>query len=119
MIGIKGMTMPESCAVCRFNSRCDECICVPNYCLAVKENDYESNCIGYFRDSIREGENPEEGFTPTDRRQDWCPLVEVPTPHGRLIDADALIENANFYETEMEAKEAPTVIEAETDKENR
>ena len=39
----------------------------------------------------------------------------VPTPHGRLIDADALIENANFYETEMEAKEAPTVIEAEAD----
>lgn len=23
-------------------------------------------------------------------RQDDCPLVEVPTPHGRLIDADAL-----------------------------
>lgn len=25
-----------------------------------------------------------------ERRPDWCPLVEVPTPHGRLIDADAL-----------------------------
>lgn len=23
-------------------------------------------------------------------RPSWCPLVEVPTPHGRLIDADAL-----------------------------
>ena len=23
-------------------------------------------------------------------RPDWCPLVEVPEPHGRLIDADAL-----------------------------
>lgn len=21
---------------------------------------------------------------------DWCPLVEIPTPHGRLIDADKL-----------------------------
>ena len=21
-------------------------------------------------------------------RPDWCPLIEIPTPHGRLIDAD-------------------------------
>ena len=47
------------------------------------------------------------------QKPDWCPLGDVPTPHGRLIDADALIENARFYETEMELKEAPTVIEAE------
>ena len=25
-------------------------------------------------------------------RPDWCPLVEVKTPHGRLIDADKLEE---------------------------
>ena len=25
-----------------------------------------------------------------------CPLVEVPTPHGRLIDADAMAEDLNF-----------------------
>ena len=23
-------------------------------------------------------------------RPDWCPLVEIPTPHGRLIDKDKL-----------------------------
>ena len=23
-----------------------------------------------------------------ERRPDWCTLVEIPTPHGRLIDAD-------------------------------
>jgi hypothetical protein len=28
---------------------------------------------------------PYEGYRP-----DWCPLIELP-PHGRLIDADALI----------------------------
>lgn len=22
-------------------------------------------------------------------RKDWCPLVEIPSPHGRLIDVDA------------------------------
>ena len=27
---------------------------------------------------------------------DYCPLVEVPTPHGRLIDADAL-HNAMYH----------------------
>lgn len=54
-----------------------------------------------------------------ERRGNYCvELIKampsaVPTPHGRLIDADALIENANFYETEMETKEAPTVIEPE------
>ena len=25
-------------------------------------------------------------------RPDWCPLVEVPTPHGKLKDGDSLIE---------------------------
>lgn len=34
----------------------------------------------------------EENFEET--RPDWCPLIEVP-PHGRLIDADALIKTLN------------------------
>lgn len=25
------------------------------------------------------------------RRPDWCPLIEIPTPHGRLGDLDELI----------------------------
>jgi len=29
---------------------------------------------------------------PFDGRPDWCPLVEVPTPHGRLIDEDNVID---------------------------
>lgn len=40
-------------------------------------------------------------------------LVKLPETHGRLIDADALVETAEFYETEMELKKAKTVIEAE------
>jgi len=27
-----------------------------------------------------------------DERPDWCTLVEVPTPHGRLIDEDNVID---------------------------
>ena len=55
---------------------------------------------------------------------DWCPLVEVPTPHGRLIDVDKL----NTYDlspvngfcvigvTEEDIGLAETVIEAEGSK---
>jgi hypothetical protein len=52
---------------------------------------------------------------------DDCPLVEVPAPHGRLIDADALLEdvrkNSVSYSADDFAHEwvdvQPTVIEAE------
>ena len=58
-------------------------------------------------------------------RPSWCPLVEVPTPHGGLIDADALKEQCGDWYTEQGTEEgfigpldilldeAPTVIEAE------
>ena len=59
-----------------------------------------------------------------DGRPDWCPLVELPEKHGRLIDADKLKEefpkdtdwaypvNTNQYVCET-IDEANTVIEAE------
>ena len=54
----------------------------------------------------------------------WCPLVEVPEPHGRLIDADATKNwhknTANNFSELTDAvvlslmlDEMPTVIEAE------
>ena len=55
------------------------------------------------------------------RRADDCPLVEVPEPHGRLIDADMLMDdvkkNSASYFAEDFAREwldvQPTVIEAD------
>ena len=54
-------------------------------------------------------------------------LVEVPTPHGRLIDADALMEcrlEPNHYEElkdgyipDYDLDSAPTIIEAEVSEE--
>ena len=48
-------------------------------------------------------------------RRDDCPLAEVPVPHGRLIDADALplkdINNANYPSNYIQI--ATTIIEAE------
>ena len=58
-------------------------------------------------------------------RHPACPLVEVPTPHGRLIDADALKVSLAFAEKTAEwavpalravlivIDEMPTIIEVE------
>jgi len=58
------MEMPESCDDCRLNNGIS-CYAVPEYT--------EDGVVGRTED-----------------RPDWCPLVPVP-PHGRLIDADALV----------------------------
>lgn len=59
------------------------------------------------------------------KRPDWCPLVEVPTPHGRLIDADDAFIDADergfdFWSCDADIDSAqdflraqPTIIEAE------
>ena len=57
-------------------------------------------------------------------RPDDCPLVEIPEPHGRLIDGDALqckVDDIGlgYYEvlgvTEDTIEMAPTVIERSED----
>ena len=56
-----------------------------------------------------------------DGRPDNCPLVEVPTPHSRLIDADELIGYLNEWLSDPVAlfgftriiNHQPTIIEAE------
>lgn len=35
----------------------------------------------------------DKDYAESSTRPDWCPLIEVPEPHGRLIDADALVED--------------------------
>lgn len=62
-----------------------------------------------------------------ENRPNWCPLIELP-PHGRLIDADALVE-IEFHGMQADkkisyqmgwndavatiAENAPTILEAE------
>lgn len=61
---IRGMKMPESCFTCvaGYGGFCS---------VAPPESD---------------GVCP-----PRCERPDWCPLVELPLKHGRLVDADSLI----------------------------
>ena len=98
---IKGMEMPKSCYACMFFAQTD-------YWNEEDEADILSRCK-------RTGEETWEsvnGYLPN------CPLVPVP-PHGRCIDADALVmENYTQYGAidalALEAiKAAPTILEAE------
>ena len=62
-----------------------------------------------------------------EQRPKNCPLVEIPTPHGRLIDADAIQdynEATHDYNnikvvSEYDIADAPTVIEAEGETDGR
>lgn len=67
---IKGMKMPKDCPMCP--------------CAHWNKIDKLTGCElvwRYVPDS-------EIDYWQSDKRPDWCPLIEVPTPHGRIIDAD-------------------------------
>lgn len=90
---IKNMAMPKNCEECYFDAG--------GYCLAKSLN---------FLDWCEVNDRP---------RPSWCPITEVP-PHGRLIDADALVDelikrsrtNPMPLLGQM-VDFAPTIIEAE------
>lgn len=69
---IKGIGMPETCDDCQFHRYHSHgeyvCVATPMF--------YPMNLAN------------SKGI-----RKDWCPLVELPETHGRLIDADAFAEN--------------------------
>lgn len=90
---IKGMKMQKKCSWCMFSRFATKWYC--NITL---------NCINDYIDS-----------SPKD-----CPITDVPEPHGRLIDADALMNvyiKNEFCSDMGDAMEVldnfPTVIEAE------
>ena len=94
---IKGMEMPENCYECSCYREDDIC-----------NNDCEYRYV-------------------YDGRPDWCPLVELPEKHGRLIDESVVLEMIRkslgikdlsfLYNAKKsvvnEIYHAPTVIEAE------
>lgn len=109
---IKGMKMPKDCPLCpmaHFNK-----LDVLTGCDAVPGKRYVKN--------------DEVEYWQSNKRPDWCPLVEIP-PHGRLIDADELmLEFAKFVRASNNSdfaavprwndavsllESAPTIIEAE------
>lgn len=90
-IYIKGMKMPKNCGECKFHRPFYH----TQFCMILDKNCY-----------------------PWKEQKAWCPLTEVPEPHGRLIDADACIDyirNNNQQAWEALAY-APAVIESEVEK---
>lgn len=92
---IKGMKMPKHCIDCPMKNDEDDCV--------VQE-------LQHWRD--------------WDDMKAGCPLVEVPTPHGRLIDADRLLTDrmkSKYYHLPngdiaipiIDIEHASTVLEAE------
>lgn len=100
---IKGMEMPESCYYCPF-----------------ADGVWQKNkrCLINGKEMPRDGRNVQQNHL-------TCPLIPVP-PHGRLIDADALFEEAyKVWGFDADAddcsvlmqliNDAPTIIPADKD----
>ena len=66
---VKGMDITHSCEACPLFLIDDS----GEWCKAFRRRWKQIENVGV-------GEKPE-----------WCPLVEIPEPHGRLIDVDALL----------------------------
>ena len=92
---IKDMKMPENCIKCpmQFGGMC--------YVMPAEVD--ESRVAPTVEEALKQG------------KPDWCPLVEVPEPHGDLIDRDALriAELDTLIMIRYKLAYAPTVIEAE------
>lgn len=96
---IKGMKMPEKCGSCDLFH-----VESPMHCTVVKGHKTVGAPYGM-------------------PRPDWCPLIEIPEPHGDLIDRNALEADIcpdwnglyvpdNAYSEKL-IRNAPTIIEAE------
>lgn len=75
---IKEMKYPESCAECALWMYDDQGAMCP-----FKEHKYISDGDWQPPSDTKKGE--------------WCPLVELPVKHGRLIEADSLKETLDYY----------------------
>lgn len=85
---IKDMDMPSSCAKCEFASF--QIVCIHCMVFPVKVSLVTA-------------------FT---GRSEYCPLVEVKTPHGELKDTDAILKGKEDIDIK-EIMRAETIIKAE------
>jgi hypothetical protein len=106
---VRGMRIPESCTKCKFS---------------YKEESYEPKEGTYYSVSTCKGDVISTNYYTSKthkeyayKRPDYCPLVEIPEKHGRMIDFDALIEKYwdgnSMTITAWDLKDIKAVIEAE------
>lgn len=100
---IKGMDMPKNCM---------KCFCLEAFDDEIYGRQHFCGLLGI------------DALAKEHSRHNNCPLVEIPTPHGRLIDADELMDlleksvpeknrGHQFYVFRHMLRNAPTIIEAE------
>ena len=93
---VKGMKMPNSCFSCE---GCDG-----------------NKQYGYYCGLMQDAKDL-EGINPSTQKPNWCPLIEIPTPHGRLIDERELrrlIKNScHTVLTNELIDQCKTIVEAE------
>lgn len=100
---IKGVEMPDSCLNCRFRTTILKNVLSPT----MRKSVYACLINGMEINNWYEEKHKD------------CPLVEVPTPHGRLIDADELEKcvhewyDVGEYVFADTIRNADTIIEAE------
>lgn len=90
---LKGLDMPKSCFECPFK--------ITSGISSGQKLEFNCAVINYavLEDYM------------TDDKPTNCPLVEIPTPHGRLIDADKVFTYDHIAEEQL--KEVPTILESE------
>ena len=90
---IPNMEMPRNCFQCSFNDGI--------YCALI-DNDTDAFI----------SEDPTKVST---KRLDNCPLIEIPTPHGRLIDRDDIYIGRWDIDSDLaeQIQNAPTILESE------
>ena len=104
---IKGMKLPQHAAVNGEKDTAYKCVI-----LAHPDNSVELVIDTKFASAYDNGHNIQR-----------YPLTEIPTPHGRLIDADELKKDRiNLYGTAdvvlmVDIENATTIIEAEVNEE--
>lgn len=105
---IKGVEMPDSCLNCRFRTTMLKNVLSPTMRTSV----YACLISGMEINNWYEAKHKD------------CPLIGIPTPHGRLIDADELYDpmERDLYAgigcdptciAAITISKAPTIIEAE------
>ena len=92
---IKGLDMPKNCDECQLTNGV--------ICYAILSDNEDD----YVLDNLKS-------------RHPLCPLIEIPTPHGRLIDADIvadMLDSMMVHKTLNNAFDEvlnmPTILEAE------
>ena len=128
---IKGLKMPKECGECRWFYFNGETCTTPKYYLDARCKLIESGQDWYGKNinggwvgkDISNlpgygGRYPHKHCVEVGTKADNCPLVEVPEPHGNLIDRDLLMiesqkDGAYGYVDSKQIYDMPTVIEAE------